>query len=137
MAVGAVDEVFVVDLQARREIHRYRHPDSIMAVPISPDGQMVASGGSDRTARLVDVKARRETARIHYDATVRSLAFTADGEWLVTATALNHLMLRWHRTGRDDLLRDACSAVGRDLTKEEWQQYLAPEAYRMTCSDRP
>jgi WD40 repeat protein len=135
MVVGAANEVVVIDLGARREVYRYEHQNWVNGVAISTDGGVVASGSADRTARLVDWKARREVARISYDAMVRAVGFTRDGKWLVTATARNNLMIRWHRVHRDDLLRDACLSLGRSMSREEWREYLGTETYRKTCED--
>ena len=42
-----------------------------------------------------------------------------------------------NRGGTLRTARMTVSAVGRDLTQEEWQQFLAPQSYRKTCTDRP
>jgi WD40 repeat protein len=133
MVVGASHDVFVIDLRARREVYRYQHQNWVTGVAISPDGRIVASGSADRTTRLVDSKTRMEIGSIPYDAMVRSVAFTKDGKWLVTATGRDNLRIRWHRVHRDDLLRDACFAPGRSMSREEWREYLGAETYRRTC----
>jgi hypothetical protein len=32
-------------------------------------------------------------------------------------------------------VRQACAVVGRDLTSDEWNQYLPDRPYRPTCTD--
>ncbi len=36
-----------------------------------------------------------------------------------------------------DLIDLACSRLTRNLTKEEWKQYLPDEPYRKTCPNLP
>jgi hypothetical protein len=38
---------------------------------------------------------------------------------------------------RQDLIDLACSRLTRNLTKEEWKQYLPDEVYRKTCPNLP
>jgi hypothetical protein len=35
----------------------------------------------------------------------------------------------------EDLLREACDVVGRDLSRMEWRHYLPDREYRTTCTD--
>jgi WD40 repeat protein len=38
---------------------------------------------------------------------------------------------------KDDLIQEACKRVGRNLTQEEWKQYLGTEPYHQTCENLP
>jgi hypothetical protein len=54
------------------------------------------------------------------------LAFSPDGKYLVTG---NKAWLLWP----DDLVAEACARLTRNLSPEEWRQYLGDEPYRKTC----
>jgi WD40 repeat protein len=63
-------------------------------------------------------------------------AFSPDGKQLAVAGVESRAML-WD-VDPVDWRRRACSIVGRNLSREEWRQYLPPgTAYRATCSEWP
>jgi hypothetical protein len=49
----------------------------------------------------------------------------------------------WDKTARvwlwrpKDLIADVCARLPRNLTAEEWKQYLGEEPYRKTCEQLP
>ena len=66
--------------------HRGRHWGSVYAASLSPDGSIVASGGSDRCVRLWSARDLAPLACVdgHTDNVAR-VVFSADGKMLATA----------------------------------------------------
>jgi WD40 repeat protein len=79
-------------------------------------------------------------ARILHDAlkahedSVNDLSFSSDGRYLATAGGNVAYVWLWRP---EDLVTEACSRLTRNLTQEEWQQYLPDEPYHATCPNLP
>jgi hypothetical protein len=122
------------------------HEDSILAVAVSPDNRWLVTGGGDllsdagdNTVRLWDLTAPDPAAasvvlRGHED-WINAVAISSDSHWLATGSRDNTARL-WNLR-LDELVDLACRIAGRNLTREEWNQYLPGQAYRKTCEQWP
>ena len=113
------------------------HEGSISAVAISPDNRWLVTGSEDKTARLWDLTSRDPAAapvvlRGH-EGPISEVAISTDNRWLVTGSEDNTVRL-WNLR-LDELVELACRTVGRNLTKEEWHQYMGDRPYQKTCPD--
>jgi hypothetical protein len=63
------------------------------------------------------------------------VGFTADSRALVIVT--NDNLVHFWSTQLDDLITQACQAVGRNLIINEWERYFPGQAYRQTCTSLP
>lgn len=109
----------------------------ILSLAFSPDGHMLAGGGDDQVIRLWDMHDPSATPTLlagHRD-WVSSVAFSPDGEALASGS-LDTTVRLW--VARLDTLVDiGCRQVHRNLTPDEWQQYVIDEPYHQTCPDWP
>ncbi|GAA1313036.1 protein kinase domain-containing protein [Saccharothrix xinjiangensis] len=114
------------------------HDGLAVDVEFSPDGELLASGGSDRVVRLWRVRDGARAGEITgHDATVRRVAFSPDGRTLATASQDTVLRL-WDVAGRrllarldrhDDELNDVAfdgggervASASADGTTRVWQ----------------
>jgi hypothetical protein len=62
------------------------------------------------------------------------VAFSPDGRHFASAGGSTVRVCPWQP---DHLVAEACARVTRNLSQEEWTQYLGDEPYRQTCPDLP
>ncbi len=121
------------------------HTSAIRSVAMSADGLTLVSGSDDNTVRLWDVITRQPLGSplIGHGDAILSVALSADGKILVSGGDDNTVRI-WNMTFRplirshfDSWKERACRIANRNLTRAEWQQFMAGEPYRATCPDLP
>lgn len=95
----------------------------------SKDGRYVAVYNQE-TVRLWDMSTHQEMERWKIPFHAKYLVFSIDGNYLLTANSATVSVWRW---GVEAMIAEACSRLSRNLTPEEWSQYLGDEPYRKTC----
>jgi WD40 repeat protein len=117
-----------------KEVRRFSHEADVAALSYSSDGTtLVTAAGND--ARVWDVASGEELARVSHDQPVTRAVFSPDGKTLATAGDDGVVELSLWRL--QDLLDEACARLTRNLTPEEWHQYLGDQPYRKTCPALP
>jgi len=75
----------VVDVLTGREVTTLRgHSNAITCAALSPDGQRVLTGSTDRTARMWDLATGQELFSVRHDREIYSVLFSPDGGTVVT-----------------------------------------------------
>ncbi len=106
----------------------------VLSLDFAPDGKTIATGGSDGTVRLLDVAKRAQVGaalpgldNIHANA-----GFTPDGErlFVVYSTGAGY---RWD-VEASVWQKQACLVAGRNLSREEWEQFLPARGYDPSCA---
>jgi hypothetical protein len=111
----------------------FGHTDLVTSLAFTPDGSLLASSSQDKTIRLWDTATAQPIGLplVGHSQWVSSLNISPNGKWLASAGADKTVRI-WDISFQD-WQSLACQIVRRNLTGEEWQQYLPDEAYHLTC----
>ncbi len=114
------------------------HQGPIWNLSISPDSRWIATGSSDRTIRLWNLEFPRSEPIVlsGFNGVTNYLGFDPQMRFLASYTNLKESQL-WHLDPAD-LRSLACQVANRNLTEDEWRQYLPEDLQRTaTCPDLP
>lgn len=135
LATASVDNTARLwEVGSNREILRLNHEGTVNAIVFDADGQHVATASADGSARVWDLATGRESARINHENSVYDVAFSPDGRLLASASSG---MARISLLRPEDLIAEACDRLTRNLTDDEWRQYLGDAPYRRSCPNLP
>lgn len=81
------------------------HTDNILAMALSPDGKLLATGGADNNAKVWDIASRKEMAKLEgHTSHIMALAFNPDGTQLATGGADKELKV-WDVRSKEQLIQ--------------------------------
>jgi uncharacterized delta-60 repeat protein len=141
---GSADKTaWVWEAMTGKKVARMTHDDPVNSVAFSSDGKYVVSGSYDRTARVWEAMTGKEVARMNHDGEVTSVAFSPDGKYVVSGSCDKYTDYDctqgsarvWYWQARD-LIDQACKYLPRNLTREEWKQYIGDALpYQAVCEN--
>jgi uncharacterized delta-60 repeat protein len=131
---GGGSTVKVWEAATGKEIANLLHDGTVNWVAFSRDGKYVVSG-DDKAARVWDVLSGTELARMVHNNLVKAVAFSPDGQYVLSG-GVDRTARLWIWNS-EALIANACSALPRNLTRDEWKFYLNDQPYQEICLDLP
>jgi WD40 repeat protein len=136
MIVGQADgELSWWDLNARRL--QFTHSMGavyILAMAAAPGSDDFVTISADQEARAWELQSGRLLKRMPYSGDLMGLAVSADGERFATmGDDGDDRVIEITSIWPADPVAAACAKLTRNLTRNEWRQYLQSEPYRLTC----
>ncbi|MCB9155496.1 MAG: hypothetical protein H6645_00070, partial [Caldilineaceae bacterium] len=109
--------------------------NSISFAEWNPDGTQILTGSTDGNIYLWDAQNGDKLMSLYgHKDQIEHAEWSPDGSQIVTRSA-DKTVRTWY-VNMDDLVSAVCRKLPRNLTWDEWQQYME-EAYRPTCLEAP
>jgi WD40 repeat protein len=124
------------EISSEREVRKISHRKMATAIAYSSDGKFIATA-SGRTAQVWDVNSGQQVTLMNHKRAVSAVTFSPDGKFVATASR-DGVVRIWIQPAAN-LQEEACKRLDRNLTAEEWEQYLSQplSQYRKTCRNLP
>lgn len=136
---GADGEPIVWDVAGQTVFARLKDRGANVNVAVfSPDSTFLAIGTWDSSVSVWQVDADNHELISRLDeqrGAINALAFSPNGALLASGSDDGSLML-WDMSPESWVSR-ACRIANRDLTSDEWNQYMGSQAYHETCPANP
>ena len=110
------------------------HQSAITDVNFSPDNRMLLTTSRDKTARLWDLSDSRKLPIImdDHDDWVLTGCFDPSGRQVITGSRDEYV--RTWPVSPQDLAERICTFLTRDMTQEEWNEFVGPDIpYERSC----
>jgi WD40 repeat protein len=144
LALGDINgNVELWDINTHKRISAVKaHTAQVNDIQFNPILNQMATASNDKTLKIFNIKdmADLTEAPITFtdnDGFVLVIQFSPDGQLIVAGgyVATNNLVCRPVRT--DNLVKDICTLVSRNMTQDEWNAYVAKDIpLEETCSEK-
>lgn len=123
------------DIRQRKELFSNTVGTFILILALSPNSKYLATIDADETARVWEFEGGREIKRLPYLRYLTAVAVSPDSRFFATCgdDGWDRRLVEITEIWPADPVAKACSQLSRNLTAEEWRQYVGDEPYHDTC----
>ena len=135
---GDTGEIVTIDVSTGDEQRRSSDLDApVLWLDYSDDGELLVSGAADGGVSLWDATTLDPLGTVnpphHGDPVPAGAQFIGDTHDVAIAS-YDGKVYRWE-TDLDRAIDFACQMAGRNLTDEEWEDFLPAQPYQSVCPD--
>src|SRR5207249_5283213 len=114
---------------------KIHNPRRFSSLAISPDGKTLATGTNNGNLELWDIPTRQRIGESlpQHTGVVNKVVFSVDGKRLASAGSDGRLSLL--DVSINSWRERACTIANRNLTPDEWNQFLHDETFKQRCPD--
>ncbi len=144
LALGDVyGNVELWDINLRKKISEVKaHSDQVNDIQFNPTLKQMATASNDKTLKIFNVKDPADLSEppitlADNDGFVLVMQFSADGQLIISGTAEGSQNLVSRPSHVDNLVKDICNNVSRNMTQNEWNIYVGKDIpLEKTCQDK-
>lgn len=118
-----------------QQVSSIPHERGVHSMAFSPNGKYLATASNDDIIRIWEIRGKTTVAHIPHLGQVDTVSFSSDGRYILTL-GKNHPLQMWSWKP-EDLIEEACTRLTRNLTYDEWKQYIPDEPYTEVCKNLP
>ena len=135
---GKTGEIVTIDVSTGDELRRSTGLGAeVLWLDYSDDGELLVSGADDGGVSLWDATTLEQLGTVypphHGEPVPAGAQFIGDSHDVAIAS-YDGKVYRWE-TDLDRAIDFACQMAGRDLTREEWDEFLPAQPYQSVCPD--
>jgi WD40 repeat protein len=137
-ATGSGDRTARIwDATTAAELARFPHRGRVVPLTWSADGTLLVTESSG-VAHVWRAASGEEVSRLALTGGARAAVLSPDTATLTTISLVGRtLLVVHHPLGQQALLAATCARLSRNLTAQEWKEYVGDEPYRKTCPNLP
>ena len=124
------DQAILWEPGGKKERGRLVHGSEIFGATFDKKGENSVTWGGN-TLRIWENKTGKEVAPYNFGDEVKNVAFSHEDQFLIVMHTNGEIDL--HLWQVEDLIKEACGRVTRNLTEVEWKMTFNHETYRPTC----
>ncbi len=128
-------DAVIWDMQEQKYVRTISgHQSAITDLDFSPDDQLLLSASRDKTVRIWDLHNPKKLPLVldDHDGWVLTACFDESGKQVLSGS-MDHLIRTWE-VDPAVLAGKICSNLRRNMTPEEWEDYVGPGiAYQESC----
>ena len=149
LATGGWDNIArVFEARTGKQVRQFVHTQPLTALSFNSDGTFLITGSQEELARqgqhvvvrLFSMKDGEESAHVSVPGRLADVFLQPDGSALFTISGLfgsGVLSVERYPLLAKELLNTGCALVTRNLSCQEWRQYLGSKSYQGTCPNLP
>lgn len=137
IGIGATSKVEIINTATGEKVDlpiEISHDDVVSDMKFSPDGNYLATVSQDKTARVWELATGNEIIRIVKKTPIDHIFFSTNSKDLFILAEGIVSRQSWQTI---DLITQSCQRLTRNLTWQEWSEFLVNSPYEKTCHNLP